>query len=216
MKLPEIRIYFSWLLYDTVSVKLHEASGETEKLLSKKTAEQYAENYRQEWTKYEKQIVSALVKIMDMEFYRDVIDVPCAPWFRPVSDPLTMNFYYFPDQFVDILMHELCHVLLTDSTIYSIKSSAELKLSLGARWQRLFGEEYDFTAAVHIPVHALSKYIYLDVLEAPERLERDIEHVKGDPPYAAAWEYVQTHDYNQIIEQLKADYRDIQKELASE
>ncbi|HSX30728.1 MAG TPA: hypothetical protein VLE99_02325 [Candidatus Saccharimonadales bacterium] len=208
MKTPEVRIYFSWLLYENVSVKLHEAlAAEGEVLISQKVAEEYAANYRHEWAKYDNKILLALVEIMGMEFYQSVIDVPCAPWVRSMSNPLTMGYKYFPNQFVDILMHELCHVLLTDNTMYSMKSSKDIKPLLGDRWKKLFGEEYNFTAAVHIPVHALSKYIYLDVLEEPERLERDIEHIQNNPPYVAAWDYVQAHDYHEIIDQLKADYK---------
>lgn len=211
-KTPEIRIYFSWLLYDTVSGALKKAAGKTEALMSKDLGEEYAGNYRREWAKYNDVILPALTGVLEAEFYRDVIDVPCAPWMRCISDPLIMGFQYFPDQFVDMLAHELCHVLLTDNSRYSIKSSKNM--ALNDRWTRLFGE-HDFVTLVHIPVHALSKYIYLDILQAPERLERDMDHVKNDASYKAAWDYVNEHGYMEIIKKLRADYQAIEKELAA-
>ena len=213
MKTPEIRIYFSWLLYDTVSVELHKALSTGKELISKEEAGECTADYREAWSAHEGKILPALVELMGMEFYRDVIDVPCAPWFRAVSAPLTMNFRYEPDQFVDVLTHELCHVLLNDNTIYSNKSSQK-DLHLGVRWQKLFNDDSNFMITNHIPVHALSKYIYLDMLKEPERLVRDIEHVQHNAPYMAAWDYVNEHGYMQIIEQLKDDYQAIKKELA--
>jgi hypothetical protein len=62
-------------------------------------------------------------------------------------------------------------------------------------------------------VHAVSKYIYLDVLKNPARFERDMKEVKDDAPYVAAWKYVNSNDYMQIIEQLKKDYQDLAKDL---
>ena len=205
MKTPEVRIYFSWMLYDRVSVHLHELFGKGEELITKEQAEDYTENYRQAWSKFEDRILPALVEVLGVEFYRPVIDVPCAPWMWSISDPLTMGFQFFPDQFVDQLTHELCHVLLTDNTKYSMRSSKKVQY-LDERWKKLFGKEHDFDTLAHIPVHALCKYIYLDILKDPKRLERDVEMVRVDPSYEAAWDYVDEHDYKEIIKQLKGDY----------
>lgn len=207
MTIPEVRIYFSWLLYEKVSVHLAKLfAAENDKIVSQETADQYAENYRQEWAKYSSKILPALVEALGVEFRQNIIDVPCAPWVHSMSDPLIMSFQFFPDQFVDALTHELCHVLLTDNTTYSIKST-EREVNLRDLWAGLFGQEHDFNTLVHIPVHALSKYIYVDVLHDPSRLKRDIQTVKDDPPYKAAWEFVEEGDYKHIINQLAESYR---------
>lgn len=213
MKTPEIRIFYASLYRQSVSEPLWKQFGWQDALDNDETLEEYAQNYRNEWAKYEARILSALYESLGIAFYRPVIDVACIPGVMPASDPLIMSFHDFPNQFVDTLTHELCHVLLTDNNIYSTKSS-EKEMDLAKRWGNLFGTEHDFKTLVHIPVHALSKFIYLDILQESSRLARDMEEVKGNRPYKAAWDYVNAHDYKQIIEQLKQDYKEIERELA--
>lgn len=208
MKTPEIRIFYAWLYRQTISEPLWKQFGWQQALESDETLEEYAQNYRTEWARYESKILTALCEALGIEFYKSVIDAACIPGVRPGSDPLILSFRNYPNQFVDALTHELCHVLLTDNTVYSIKSS-ENEQNLVGRWQKLFGEIDDFNALVHIPVHALSKYIYLDVLGEPARLERDMSNVERLPSYKAAWDYVNEHNYKDIIKKLKADYKAI-------
>ena len=81
-------------------------------------------------------------------------------------------------------------------------------------WQKLFGKEHASGTLVHIPVHAVHKAIYLDVLNAPERLERDIAGIKKNKAtdYINAWDYVDKHGYLEIIEKLRASYKKLQAE----
>lgn len=211
MKTPEVRIYFSWLLYQNESIYLDKQlrrPGDSS-MISEQKCRDFAANYRNEWAKYQSKILSALMQVLNLEFYMPVIDVACAPWFKAQSEPITMSFYYYPDQFVDVLTHELCHVLLTDNNVYSIRSSRN-EVALDEWWSKLFSK-HELVTTVHIPVHALCKYVYLDILKEPSRLERDMQDVKGNKPYVEAWEYVNTHDYKEIIELLKQDYKEIAK-----
>ena len=203
MKHPEIRISYSWLLAGGPSKILGKEFGK-KRDWSDNDYEKWAQAYRDEWAKYEQDIIAGIQEAFGLEFYQPVIDVSLAPWFMAQSDPLIMNFRNEPDQFVDSLTHELLHVLLTDNTTYSIKSSKKQE-NLIDRWQSLFGER-DFNELVHIPVHAGSKYVYLDMLKEPSRLKRDMEDVKHNPPYKVAWEYVEKHDYREIIKQIKQDF----------
>jgi hypothetical protein len=215
MKTPEVRIFLPSLLYDSISIYLDELWNKDDKkgpLATPEECEQYAEDYRQEWVKYADKIPVALTKALGIEFYRNVIDAACVPCVRATSDPLTLNFHNSPDKFVDALTHELCNVLLTDNTVYAIHSSEE-RIWLAERWTKLFGDTHDFTALVHIPVHALCQYIYVDVLKEPSRLERDKKDVGKWPAYKAAWEYVDANGYEKIIAQLRDDYAVLQKEL---
>lgn len=207
--IPEVRIYYSYLL-----------AGYESKILAEKfdlkmdTEEQYiawAGNYRNEWAKYESKIVPGLQKALGVKFYMKVIDVNCAPFFRPKSDPLIMNFKNFPDKFVDELTHELCHVLLTDNDKVQIHSADEAKRAdLIKIWIELFGE-HSIDLLVHIPVQAMMKHIYLDVLKEPSRLERDKEDSKsyGHTAYTGSWNYVEKHGYKEIIAKLKKSYEEM-------
>lgn len=210
--LPEIRINFADLLYFNESQTL---AGK-EKLDSYEQYEKWTEAYRKEWRKYETKIITALEEVLNAQFYKPVIDVSCAPYFIPKSDPLIMNFRNEPDQFVDVLMHELCHVLLTDNNVIQIhKHTNKKNVNLAKVWEELFGKEHDFSALVHIPVHALSKYIYLDILKEPSRLKRDIDSVKtyvGSEVYTAAWDYVDKQGYKEIIGKLKHSYKALREQ----
>lgn len=208
MKTPEIRIYFSWLLYDNVSKDLFEKyAAKSDALASKEKCFEWARNYQQAWDKRGHDVLSKLSEALGLSFYRPIIDVACAPWLSPQSAPLLMGFYYEPDQFVDILLHELCHELLTENNVYAEYSSA-CWINLAERWEKLYGN-HSLNTLVHIPVHALCKYIFIEVLAEPNRVTRDYEDCKGKEDYLASWEYVNTHDYKEIIAQLKAGYQAI-------
>lgn len=209
MTTPEVRINFSWLLFYDEVQKL---KGDY-KLESHEQFEEWTTNYRQAWRKREAKILPALQDCLGVTFYKPVIDVALAPFFRCKSDPLIINFRNEPDQFVDVLTHELCHVLLTDNNKLQLGND-ETPIDLEQAWQGLFGKEHDFHTLVHIPVHAICKYIYLDILKEPQRLSRDMDTVKtyakaGDNPYTKAWEYVEKHDYKQLIADLKQSYEEI-------
>jgi len=203
--MPQIRINFSPLLYDYVArdkYKLY--AQEWGDMPSREQCEEWTENYRKEWAKYEDKILPALTKALGVYFRQSIIDVHTVPGIRDMSDPIIMNFMTDADEFVDRLTHELVHKLLTDNTAYSLNDT-DKPTWLGDEWQKLFGD-HDFDALIHIPVHAIHKYIYLDVLKEPERLQRDIASTKDNEPYAAAWQYVNDHDYIKIIADLKKLY----------
>lgn len=98
--------------------------------------------------------------------------------------------------------HEVAHRLLTDNS----KMTSSLDRKILKTWKELFGEDHAWNTLVHIPVHALLEYIFVDVLDEPERLERDIELCKQHPPYADAWTYVQSEGYQNILKKLRDSY----------
>lgn len=207
MKTPEIRINFSELLYDFASREF--AKNMDEQLYPREDCYEWTDNYRNEWEKYETKLVPAMSEALGVEFYKSTIDVSVAPFFVPQSDPLIISFAYLPDQFVDVLAHELIHVLLTDNNKVRIRD-IKPALNLVDEWQQLFGKDHDFNTLVHIPVHAVLKHLYLDVLQEPERLERDMQHSVGEErdnqPYVNAWQYVAENDYKDIISKLEHSY----------
>jgi hypothetical protein len=143
-----------------------------------------------------------MLEMLGLTFRQNIIDVYIAPWFNAISDPLVIGVSKSPSEFVDSLTHELLHRLLTDN------NEVSGDVFLIPEWQAMFGEEYSFVATVHIPVHALHKAIYLDVLGEPERLGRDIKscHDNNSVDYVAAWGYVESHDYKKIVCDLAEMY----------
>jgi hypothetical protein len=112
---------------------------------------------------------------------------------------MIIGVIYEPDEFIDILTHELIHRLLTDNR------TLPYDLFLIPHWENLFGKNHSFNTLVHIPVHAVHKAVYLDALKDAKRLERDIKrHQKyGNKDYTAAWDYVESRGYEDIIACLK-------------
>lgn len=207
MEIPEVRIQFSWLFYESVSKILHEHyAKDGQKLSTPEQCDEWTDEYRNAWAKKEEAILKGLINVMELEFKRSIIDLDLAPWFRPTSSPLMMGFNFEPDEFVDTLTHELCHILLTDNTKFSNRNKSGRKGALLKKWEANYGDDHDWVTLVHIPVHALLKYIYLDILKEPYRLERDIKHCQKYPRYKETWEYVQANDYKEIIKLAKESY----------
>ena len=201
-ELPVIRIKDAWLLREHASKHLHELWGKDKKLADDKWMEKRVADYQKAWKPVEQKILMGMTEKLGLSFRQNIIDVNIAPWFNAFSDPMVIGVMQEPDVFVDTLTHELLHRLLTDNTAIPHET---LLLS---EWQKLFGKNHTFGTVVHIPVHAVHKAIYLDVLKDPKRLERDIANNKQyeATDYIAAWDYVEKHDYKEIIEKLKKSY----------
>ena len=197
--LPEIRIKDAWLLRENVSKHLHELWGKDKKLADDDWMKWKVSEYTKAWEPYEQKVLIGMCKTMNLTFRQNIIDVYIAPWFRAFSDPMVIGVMQDPDMFIDTLTHELLHRLLTDNTAVSYETQ------LIPQWESLFGKQRSFTELVHIPVHAAHKAIYLDILDEPARLKRDIEKNKEHKAvdYIAAWDYVEKHGYDAIVDQLR-------------
>ncbi len=147
--------------------------------------------YRVAWKQYDRVILNAITSRLELQFYLPVIDASIAPMIPSFSTPLQINFKSEPDEFVDILTHELIHILMSDN-----RENIEPDDLVKIHWS-----EYEPKIGIHIMVHAVLKYVYLDVLKQPDRLKRDI-HRSQTPAYALAWKIVEESDYSAIIEQM--------------
>lgn len=201
-ELPVIRIKDAWLLRENASKHLHELWGKDKKLADDDWMEKRVAEYQKAWKQVGQEILLGMTEKLGLSFRQNIIDVNIAPWFNAFSDPMVIGVMQEPDLFVDTLTHELLHRLLTDNT--TIPHETQLL----PEWQKLFGRSHTFNTLVHIPVHAVHKAIYLDVLKDPDRLHRDIANNKKNEAtdYIAAWDYVENHDYMEIIEKLKKSY----------
>lgn len=163
--LPIIRIKDAWLLRENASNHLDELwCKDTDKPLannpdSDKWLAKRVTSYQEAWQPLEKQILYGMMTVLDLEFRQNIIDVYIAPWFSAFSDPMVIGVVQEPDVFINTLTHELIHRLLTDNTSISHETL------LLPEWEKLFGSKHSFITIVHIPVHAVHKAIYLDVLK---------------------------------------------------
>lgn len=210
--MPQIRINHSYLLNWGVSPLLAKAYGQKYKEISDDLHLKWVKQYRAAWQPLEQKLLEGMCQALGVAFFKPVIDVSLADYFIPQSDPIVLNYRDDADVFVDTLTHELIHVLLTDNDRVSIKDN-DPKTNLLPEWEELFGK-HDFPTLAHIPVHAVHKYIYLDILKAPARFERDVAACaewENAQAYVDSWAYVNQHDYTKII----ADLRTIYKGLAT-
>ena len=208
MNIPTIRIHNSRLLFQSISederARWAERTGQS--LISLEDTAAYAHQLRDVWREHESTILPAMTELYGIEFNRSIIDVYVSPWNMSISDPLILNPNRPPEVQVDTLMHELLHVLFTDNTAYCLYDESHEKLLID-RWREMFGSDLEFKTLVHIPVHAGLKALFLDTLNEPAHLERDMARLKKNPAYTAAWEYVESHDYKQINANLKELYK---------
>ncbi len=203
MSYPKVRIKDAWLLRENASKHLHELWGKGEPLADDEWIAKRVQSYQEAWKPLEDNIMTSMMDLLELEFRQNIIDVYIAPWFNAFSDPMIIGVMQEPDAFVDTLTHEIIHRLLTDNTSIPYQQD-----TLRPKWQKMFGKDHTFTTLVHIPVHAVHKSIYLDTLNAPERLERDKDFYRKtkDKDYLLAWDYVEEHGYKKIIRQLKTSY----------
>lgn len=209
--LPQVRIKDAWLLRENASRYLHELWGENREMASNERMGQIVDGYREAWRPLEKQILQGITETLGLTFRHNVIDVYIAPWFYAFSDPMVIGVIHKPDVFVDVLTHELLHRLLTDNNTVSHD------INMAKEWSRLFGGQHSFKTVVHIPVHAVHKAIYIDVLDSPARLERDIAKCKenGAEAYVEAWDYIEKHGYKEIIAKLRQSYEELSVKKAN-
>lgn len=195
-RIPEVRLQFGWLIYDTLSrdrYKLLKIEGDfpsTDECLVR------VEQYKAAWDPLAEKLLQGMVDALELEFYKSVLDVYLAPFMYNFSAPLIMTLKAEPDLFIDMLTHEILHTLLADN-LQQIPTR-KLYDQLGA------GETMH--ARNHIMVHAVLKYIYLDVLEQPERLVRDVRRQQAAPDYKRAWEIVEERGYMEIIKEFRSGY----------
>ena len=100
-----------------------------------------------------------------------------------------------------LLMRSI-HRILTDNT------STDYYHDFLSDWKMLYGDTHDMKTLIHIPVHAVMKKLYLDSIHRPDLLKFDIDSTKNNAPYAAAWDYVTNHDYNEIVAGLSISKTD--------
>ena len=195
--IPTVRIKYAWLLAGEASVVMNEKYGDGTPLRIYEEYDEIAKKYESWWRAHNDKILNGLCSVLNLEFRQNIIDIHVAPWFNPISDPMVIGpAFKSENELVNTITHELTHRLLTDNT------SVPYQHDFFKDWRALFGDEHEWNALVHIPVHAVMKKLYLDVTQRPDLLELDMEITKDNQPYAAAWAYVNNGNYAKIIDSL--------------
>lgn len=179
MKYPEIRFRDSFLLIGAIyndiepAYMLPTAKTDERDKLSRESINKKLAEYERAWRPYEQKIVEGICDLLNMEFRQNIIDIYGAPFYTSFSFPMFIATKYDPDRAIEVIAHELLHVLLYDNT------SEKLNLfSKENEWRKIFPDVDDANALIHIPVHATLQALFDDILKEPERTKRDKKCVK--------------------------------------
>ena len=210
MNIPETRIIKPGGLYRAVEpfLRINLRENGQEELIESDVLDAKAKEISKAWKPYEKKVLTGMSEVLDLEFKQNLIEIHILPFPGAFSWPLTIGKDYFQkDRAVDAICHELIHRLLLDNT------KLPYDYDTWPSWRKIIGEEPNNPTFNHIVVHAILKYVFLDVLNEPERLERDIEDSQQYENYKDAWNYVESHDYRKLIEQIRDSYDQLSKIL---
>jgi hypothetical protein len=188
LKIPEINIKYGKLI-DPFFIVYSQLKYPDWKPPTREEVSKKVKLFKEEWNKYGCNILMTIKEISGLDFVREVFDVYVVSGTpRDMSDPIIIRSRYEPDEFLDVLVHELLHRLLTLNKV------------------KVPYEEENDTVRGHVYVHAIMKYIYLDLLKDGGRLERNLQrskkHSTGD--YIRAWEIVDDVGYMKLISQIKS------------
>jgi len=203
MNYPEIRFRESFLLIGAIYADIEPAymppiSPNDERYkLSTETINSKLAAYEQAWRPYEKKLIKEMCALLGKEFRQNTIDIYAAPFRSSFSFPMIIATKYDPDRAIEVIAHELLHILLYDNVSAGIDYAAK-----EAEWRQLFNGVDDTVALIHIPVHAALQALFDDVLQEPERTIRDKEMCATYAPYHQAWEYVERVGYKKVIEMI--------------
>ena len=203
MNIPETRIIVPGGLYRAVEAFLREELTKTgqEELIERDFLEAKAKEISEAWKPYETKILTAMCEVLDLEFKQNLIEIHILPFPGAFSWPLTIGKEYFDkDRAVDTICHELIHRLLIDNT------KLAYDYDTWPAWRKIIGKEPNNHTFNHIVVHAILKYLFIDVLNEPDRLERDIKDCQQYENYKSAWDYVESHDYRKLIAEIRDSY----------
>lgn len=156
--------------------------------------------FKENWEKDGIRMLQSVCDVLKLDFYRNVIPVYVVSGNpRPFGDPIVIRADFArPESFVDVLLHELIHVLFMDN----------IKKVPWSIFMEMFPGETPDTQN-HVIVHAVLKYIFLEVLKDTERLQRGIDrsakHRNND--YSRAWEIVEERGHKELIAKFTKMYK---------
>lgn len=153
--------------------------------------------YNDEWTHIGNTVLTAMQEVLGLSFQRNIIDVHIVSGLsRSFSNPLVIKSGYSPRDFIGVLIHELIHILCSDNQ------------NIIPAPKDIYSDDETMLTKNHIIVHAVLKYLYLDVLKESELLTASIASSKihSTNDYSRAWEIIDKEGYLEVINQFKKKF----------
>jgi len=153
MNYPEIRFRDPFLLIGAIYNDIEPAyMPPTAKIderdkLSREAINKKLDEYEKAWRPHEEKLIKGMCDLLNMEFRQNIIDIYAAPFYTSFSFPMFIATKYEPDRAIEVITHELLHVLLYDNTSQQLDLFAKSE-----EWHKLFKGVEDEIAQIHIPV----------------------------------------------------------------
>jgi len=159
-----------------------------------------------EWLGKEREILTYMEEISGLKWKEKKVDCYLIKRsiFMPISVPLTIpieleheeNIYPITkERFIDTLVHELIHILFFQNE------------NIGNKYfDYLISKRYSkeqFNTAIHVPVHAIHKKIFLKFFKK-DRFEEELRMSDFYQDYKKAWDIVNEEGEDEIIEELRS------------
>lgn len=200
MLTPKIRFVWSYIYQEEIhNLNLIDYDrNESEKYVAT-----FLNEVNAEWGNKQEQILDEIASCCGLSWPR--ITIPCyvleQSTHGPISDPLTIPIQLYdggelhalsPTRFVDMLIHELIHVLFIQHDKVDLYFDYILKKH----------SDLSENAAAHIIIHAIHKHVFLTVFDQ-DRLDEELEASSWYPDYKLAWDIVEKEGYETIIDEFK-------------
>jgi hypothetical protein len=151
------------------------------------------------WLRHSEKILGEIATILKLRWHTPqikcyVLNVIIGHSF---SDPLTVQYFKTPEEYIHTLTHELIHCILIEN-----RNQAIIKKS----WENLIAEYKNESriTIIHIIVHAVHEILLKELF--PEQYQK--EKVKVDNPhYLKSWEIVDTVGATEVIKTFIKAYK---------
>ena len=200
--IPKINFKWSFIYQEEIHLP---KSAKYKREVSEKFVKSFIEKISDKWDELGAEILKYMETITNLKWKNSEINcyvLEVSP-FGPISDPLTIDINLFDNgniyslsvnRFIDMLVHELIHNLF-------IQNEDEIIDNYFDNLVKEYKEE-DWNTAIHIPVHAIHKEIFMKFFDK-KRLDEEINMCSYYPAYAKAWEIVMKKGSKKIIDDMK-------------
>ncbi|MGV8150320.1 MAG: hypothetical protein ACP5NV_01190 [Candidatus Woesearchaeota archaeon] len=188
--IPKITFVYS-AVYDRRCRSAFEKGNPKELYPEEDEIMQYIKNAEKKWRTIEKRILKGISNSCKL-LWKENIKCYVVGKIRPFSDPLSICIYDDINIFIDVLVHELIHQILTQNYLQKKK------------YLDVFTKRYAKESLVtrnHILVHAIHKKIYMKYFNEKRLLDdigRCIDH-----DYKRSWDIVQEYGYEKILKEWR-------------
>ena len=191
--MPKILFKYSWI-YDNIwkDYLILKKGKSKEEFLSQKKITNYLKIISKLWDKEEKKILKEISNSSKLKWRRKQIVCYIISAGKSISDPLTIKIFKNKNDFIDLLIHELIHQILTQN---------KNQVSKYIKYLRKKYKDKSLTTQNHIILFAIYTKIMLKLFNK-KRLNREFKRAKKKGEYLDAWKIMDEEGYENILKKF--------------